>query len=190
MAKQKSRKKAPARKKKTAARKAARSARKPARRKVARKVARAAAPAPHPLTPYLCVKDAADALEFYRKALGARETLRMTGSDGRIGHAEIEVRGAMVMLSDEWPEGNVFSPTTVGGSSVTLHLYVPDVDAVVARAADARAVVERAPADMPYGDRAATLLDPFGHRWMISTKVEDVSKEEMEKRFGGQFTVS
>jgi len=189
MAKKKARKKAPARKK-TAARKPAKAAK---RKAVPRKTPRAraaGAPRPHPLTPYLCVKGAAEALDFYKKAFGARETLRMTGGDGRIGHAEIEVSGAMVMLSDEWPEGNVLSPTTIGGSGVTLHLYVPNVDAVVARAADARATVERSPADMPYGDRAATILDPYGHRWMISTKVEDVSKEEMEKRFGGEFTVS
>ena len=185
MAKKKARKKAPPVRRKTA--------RKPARKKVARrKTSRApAAAAPrNPLTPYLCVKGAAEALDFYKKAFGARETLRMTGGDGRIGHAEMEVGGAFVMLSDEWPEGNVLSPTTVGGSTVTLHLYVPDVDAIVARAADARALIERPANDMPYGDRAATLLDPYGHRWMISTKLEDVSKEEMEKRFGGEFEVS
>ena len=181
MEKKKARKKAPVRKK---------IARKPIRKKTARRAAPAAAAPRNPLTPYLCVKGAAEALEFYAKAFGARELLRMTGSDGRVGHAEMDVAGAFVMLSDEWPEGNVLSPTTVGGSTVTLHLYVPDVDAVVSRAAGARAVVERPPADMPYGDRAATILDPYGHRWMISTKVEDVSKEEMEKRFGGEFTVT
>ena len=186
MAKRKARRKPAKRAKKKVARKPARRpARKPARRK--RPVAAAAG---SPLTPYLCVKGAAEALEFYKKAFGAQETLRMTGSDGKVGHAEIQIGDAIVMLSDEWPEGNVFSPTTVGGSSVTLHLYVPDVDEIVARAAEALAVIERAAADMPYGDRAATLIDPYGHRWMVSTKLEDVSKEEMEKRFGGAFTVT
>jgi PhnB protein len=183
MAKKKARRK-PAKKK------VARKAPKKPVRKAARRKKPVAAAAGSPLTPYLCVKGAAEALEFYKKAFGAQETLRMTGSDGKIGHAEIQIGAAVVMLSDEWPEGNVFSPTTVGGSSVTLHLYVPEVDALVARAAAAQAVVERAAADMPYGDRAATLLDPYGHRWMISTKLEDVSKEEMEKRFGGAFTVT
>ncbi len=159
-------------------------------RKTAKRAAAPAAAAASPLTPYLCVKGAADALDFYKKAFGATEALRITGTDGSIGHAEIEVGGALIMLSDEWPEGGVFSPTTVGGTCVTLHLYVPDVDAVVARAVDAQAAVERAIQDQPYGDRSATLRDPFGHRWMVSTKLEDVSKEEMERRFGGAFTVT
>ena len=94
------------------------------------------------------------------------------------------------MLSDEWAEGGVYSPTTFGGTAVTLHLYVPDVDAFVARASDSQTKVVRPIEDMPYGDRAATLIDPYGHRWMVSTKLEDVSKEEMERRFGGAFTVT
>lgn len=183
MAKKKARKKV--------AKKAVR--RKPARKKAGPKPTRkpkaVAAPA-SPLTPYICVKNAADALDFYKKAFGAQELMRITGTDGSIGHAEIEIGGALVMLSDEWVEGGVYSPTTFGGTAVTLHLYVPDVDAFVARASDAQTRVVRPIEDMPYGDRAATLIDPYGHRWMVSTKLEDVSKEEMERRFGGEFTVT
>lgn len=181
---------------KTAKRTAKKAVRKPARkaakaqRAPARKPKPVAAAAASPLTPYLCVKGAAEALDFYKKAFGAIEAMRITGTDGSIGHAEIEVGGALIMLSDEWAEGGMFSPTTVGGTSVTLHLYVPDVDAVVARAVDAQARILQGIEDKPYGDRAATLVDPYGHRWMVSTKLEDVSKEEMEKRFGGEFTVT
>jgi len=181
MAKKKARKKAP--KKKVVRRK-------PARRKVARKAKPVAAAPASPLTPYICVKNAADALDFYRKAFGAQELMRITGTDGSIGHAELEISGALIFLSDEWAEGGVYSPSTFGGTAVTLHLYVPDVDAFVARASEAQARIVQAIEDKPYGDRAATLIDPFGHRWMVSTKLEDVSKEEMERRFGGAFTVS
>jgi PhnB protein len=178
--------------KKVAKKKAVR--RKPAKKKPARKVARkarpvAAAPA-SPLTPYICVKNAADALDFYRKAFGAQELMRITGTDGSIGHAEMQISGAIVFLSDEWPEGGIYSPSTFGGTAVTLHLYVPDVDAFVARASEAQARIVQAIEDKPYGDRAATLIDPYGHRWMVSTKLEDVSKEEMERRFGGAYLVT
>jgi len=183
---------------KKAARKTARkatrgAARRPARKPVRKKARKAPAPVAavgSPLTPYLCVKGAADALDFYKKAFGAEEVLRITGSDGSIGHAEVEIGGALVMISDEWADGGIFSPSTFGGTAVTLHLYVPDVDAFVARAVDAAARVLQAIEDKPYGDRAATLLDPWGHRWMVSTRLEDVSKEEMERRFGGAFTVT
>ncbi len=152
--------------------------------------AKAAAPVEDGITPYLCCKGAAAALDFYAKAFGAVETLRIQGKDGSIGHAGITIEGAPLMVSDEWPDGGVFSPQTLGGTPVTVHMYVRNVDALVARAEKAGATVVRAPNDEPYGDRAATLRDPFGHRWMVATKKEDVSKEEMEVRFGGSYLVT
>src|SRR5882724_12816364 len=114
----------------------------------------------HTVTPYLIIKNAADAIEFYKKAFGATELFRMDQPDGRIGHAEIKIGDAPIMLSDEFPEEGVRSPATLGGSPVAIHLYVPDVDALVARAVVAGAKLQRPIADQFYGDRSATLLDP------------------------------
>jgi PhnB protein len=150
----------------------------------------AAAPVEGGITPYLCCKGGAAALDFYAKAFGAVETLRIQGKDGSIGHAGITIEGSPLMVSDEWPDGGVFSPQTLGGTPVTVHMYVKNVDALVARAGKAGATVVRAPQDEPYGDRSATLRDPFGHRWMVATKKEDVSKQEMEARFGGAYLVT
>lgn len=181
-AKKKAAKRAPAKK---AARRGA--PRKPARN--AKRKAAAAAPA-NKATPYLCVKGGAAALDFYRNAFAAVETMRLAGKDGSIGHAQVEIEGAAIMISDEWPEGGVFSPHTLGGSPVSIHLYVRDVDDFVRRALARGATELRAVADQPYGDRSGTIRDPFGHRWMVSTKKEDVSKEEMERRFGGAYLVT
>jgi PhnB protein len=181
MAKKKAAKKKTA--KRAPAKKAARRA-KPAKARPA-----AAAPA-NKATPYLCVKGGAAALDFYAKGFGALETMRLTGKDGSIGHAQIEIEGAEIMVSDEWAEGGVFSPHTLGGSPVSIHLYVKDVDAFVKRALAQGATELRAVADQPYGDRSGTIRDPYGHRWMVSTKKEDVSKEEMERRFGGAYLVT
>jgi PhnB protein len=134
------------------------------------------------ITPYLSVKGAAQAIEFYRSAFGAVEEYRMTGDDGRVGHAEIIIDDVTVMLADEHPEIGFLSPETLGGSSVTLHLQVDDVDDTYERALAAGATGVRPPADEFYGDRAATLLDPFGHRWTISMPIEAVSLEELAKR--------
>src|SRR5207302_6078467 len=120
------------------------------------------------LTPYLAVKDAAAAIEFYKAGLGATEEFRMTGDDGRIGHAEIHIGDDVLYLADEFPEMAVVSPQTLGGTPVTLHLNVADVDATFAQAVAAGATSLREPADQFYGDRNATILDPFGHRWMLS----------------------
>jgi PhnB protein len=152
--------------------------------------AKAAVPAPQTVTPYLCCKGAAAALDFYKNGFGAREMMRMTAPDGTIGHADFRVNGASIMLSDEWADGGVFAPSTVGGTPVTVHVYVPDVDAFFARATAAGAVTLRAVEDMPYGDRTGTLQDPFGHRWMIATKKESVLVPELQKRFGDAFKVS
>lgn len=141
------------------------------------------------VTAYICCDDAKRALEFYARAFGAKEHIRFTSEDGRIGHAEIEIAGGRIMLSDEWPEGGVFSPKKYGGTTFALRVVVPDVDALVRSAVAAGAVVERGPNDEPYGDRACWLHDPFGHRWCFSTPIEEVSKEEMRRRMGGSFLI-
>jgi PhnB protein len=134
-------------------------------------------------TPYLCCKDAARAIEFYKKAFGAVETMRLAEPSGRIGHAEIKIGDAPIMLSDEYPEMDVRSPLSFGGSPVMIHLYVADVDALAKQAVAAGATLVRPLEDQFYGDRSGTLADPFGHRWMIATHKEDVSPEEMGKRY-------
>jgi len=133
-------------------------------------------------TPYLTVKNAAGAIEFYKKAFGATELLRLGAPDGRIGHAEIKIGEAVIMLSDEYPDMNVLGPETIGGSPVTIHLYVEDVDAMAKSAVEAGAKVERPVEDQFYGDRGGKFTDPFGHRWWLATHKEDVSPEEMKKR--------
>jgi uncharacterized glyoxalase superfamily protein PhnB len=127
---------------------------------------------PSPLTPYLAVHDAAAALEFYAEVLGAVETLRFQGDDGRIGHAEITIGTARVMLSDEFPDIGVHSPRSLGGTSVTLHLEVPDVDYSHERAVRSGATSRREPSDQGHGNRTAVIEDPFGHRWMLSQPID------------------
>jgi PhnB protein len=134
------------------------------------------------LTPYLSVRDAAAAIDFYRRAFDATETFRFDDADGRIGHAELQIGGATLHLADEYPEAGHVGPITLGGSPVLLSLVVPDVDAVVARAVAEGATLVREVADQFYGDRVGQIVDPFGHRWSISTRVEDVSLEEMQRR--------
>src|SRR5207253_2925010 len=122
------------------------------------------------LSPYLCCKDATRAVESYRKAFGAKETMRLAEPSGRIGHAELEIAGAPVMLADEYPDFGILSPTSIGGTPVKLHLYVDDVDALVARAVAAGAKVVRAVEDQFYGDRSGQIEDPFGHVWFVATR--------------------
>jgi PhnB protein len=136
----------------------------------------------HDVTPYLSIRGAAEAIEFYKKALGAAEVMRMPGPAGKLGHAEIRIGGSRVMLSDEYPEMDFLGPQTRGGTSVHLHVYVCDVDAVVERAVAAGAKLLRPVEDKFYGDRTGTLQDPFGHVWHVSTHVEDVPPKEMKKR--------
>lgn len=143
------------------------------------------------LTPYITVRDATAAIEFYCAAFGARESgPRFTDPEGRIGHAEVAFDDFPLMLSDEYPDYGAVSPATLGGSPLLLHLYVDDVDATVARCADLGARVLRAPEDQSYGDRQATVLDPFGHRWMISTAKEHVDRDEIQQRVGDDFRIS
>jgi PhnB protein len=134
------------------------------------------------VTPYLIVRGAARALDFYRKAFNASELFRMPDPAGKIGHAEIQIGNSRVMLADEFPEMGAKSPESVGGSSVGLCLYVEDADALFAQAIAAGAKEERPLKDQFYGDRSGTLRDPFGHQWTIATHVEDVSPQEMERR--------
>ena len=137
----------------------------------------------HTATPYLIVKGASRAIEFYRQAFGAEEILRLDGPDGRVGHAEIRIGDSRLMLADEHPDFGALSPVSVGGSPVNLHLYVDDVDRVVETAASAGAVTLRPVRNEFYGDRTGMIVDPFGHRWQLATAVEEVSAEEMKARY-------
>ena len=136
----------------------------------------------HTTTPYLCVNGAADAIEFYKKAFGATELMRMPAPGDKVGHAELQIGDSRVMLADEFPEMGFLSPKTIGGSPVMMHLYVEDVDATVPRAVAAGAKVTRDVADQFYGDRGGQIEDPFGHKWYVSTHKEDLTPEEIKKR--------
>ncbi len=138
------------------------------------------------MVPYLAVHDGDAAVAFYEEAFGAELTLRFDGDDGRIGHADLVIGPARFFLADEYPEIGVVSPRTLGGTSVTLHLEVPDVDGAFARAVAAGASVQMEPADMPYGHRQGTLTDPFGHRWMLTQHLESVGVEELERRMSDE----
>lgn len=136
----------------------------------------------HTATPYLILRDAARAIEFYRQAFGATELMRMPGPDGQVMHAEIKIGDSPIMLADECPAMNARSPQTIGGSPVFLLVYVADVDAVVAHAVELGATLERPVQNQFYGDRSGSIVDPFGHHWGIATHLEDVSPEEMQRR--------
>lgn len=136
----------------------------------------------HSITPYLIVKGAANAIEFYKKAFGATELMRVPGPGGALMHAEIKIGDSIVMLADEFPDMGALSPTTIGDSPVGLMIYLPNVDEVFARAIAAGGKELRPLQNQFYGDRSGTLTDPFGHKWTISTHVEDVSHEEIERR--------
>lgn len=134
------------------------------------------------LAPYITVTDGAAAIDFYTRVFGAVETQRMAEPSGKIGHAELRIGDAIIMLADEYPEYGGQSAKTLGGSPVMLHLYVEDADAVVARAVEAGATVDRPVEDQFYGDRGGKIMDPFGHKWWIATRVEEVSLEEQKRR--------
>ena len=142
----------------------------------------------HGATPYLCCRDAARAIEFYKEAFGAVETMRLAEPNGRVGHAELRIGEALLMLSDEYPEMKILSPQALGGTATAIHLYVENVDAFCARAVAAGATFSRPVADQFYGDRVGTLYDPFGHRWSIATRVADVSTEEVHRRYDALMT--
>lgn len=134
------------------------------------------------VTPYLVVDDASAAIAFYRDVLGATERMRMPAPDDKVGHAELEIGDSLVMLADEFPDMDAHGPKTVGGTPVSLHVYVEDSDAVFDRAVQAGAKALRPVEDKFYGDRSGEFEDPFGHRWSVATHVEDVPPDEMEKR--------
>jgi PhnB protein len=136
----------------------------------------------HHVTPYLSIKGAAAAIDFYKQAFGAVEVVRMPQPDGRIGHAELKFGDSFVMLADEFPEMQVVGPKTLGNTSVGLLLYVDDVDKTVERAVAQGARIIKPIQDQFYGDRNATLEDPFGHKWTVAVHLEDVTPEEMKRR--------
>jgi PhnB protein len=136
----------------------------------------------HTATPYLIIRDATRALDFYKKAFGAKELMRFPGPGGKIGHAEIQIGDSRIMLADENPEMSARSPQTIGGTAVSIMLYVEDVDSRYKQAIAAGAKELRPVKDQFYGDRSGCLTDPFGHQWTISTHKEDLSTEEVQRR--------
>jgi PhnB protein len=136
----------------------------------------------HNVTPYLYVRGATAAIDFYKSIFGAVEIVRLAGSNGKIMHAELRIGDSIVMLADENPQNGVMSPQTIGGFSGGLHLYVENVDVVIQKAIESGAKLLRPIKDQFYGDRSGSLLDPFGHMWSVATHVEDVPPEEMKKR--------
>jgi PhnB protein len=136
----------------------------------------------HTLSPYLAVDNAAEAIEFYKRAFGAKERVRMDGPGSTIGHAELEIGDSLLMLADPFPQASTRTPKDVGGTTVNLFIYVEDADAVVQQAIDAGATVTRPVENMFWGDRFGIVTDPYGHTWSIATRVEDVPPEEMEER--------
>lgn len=134
---------------------------------------------------YLCVSDAAAAIEFYKRAFGVNEKFRLADPGGRIGHAELEFGAMTVMLCDEFPEYGIRSASTIGATPVTIHLHVDDADAMIARAVSVGATLVREPKDEFYGERSGVIRDPFGHRWLIGHRIEDVDTDEMQRRYIG-----
>jgi PhnB protein len=147
----------------------------------AARAAQPATPAGGRATPYLIIKDAARAVDFYRKAFDATEVIRLQGADGRIAHCEIKIGEASILLADEWEGVGATSPSVLGGSPVIIHLEVDDVDTIAKQAIDAGAKVIFPVQDQFYGERAGRVQDPFGHLWLLSTKIESVPAPEMRK---------
>jgi PhnB protein len=137
----------------------------------------------HTATPYLVIKGAAAAIDFYKKVFSATEVMRMPGPGGMVMHAEIKIGDSIIMLADEFPDMGFRGPQSIGGSPVGINLYFPDVDARFAAAIKNGATEKRPVQNQFYGDRSGTIVDPFGHIWTISTHVEDVAPEEMNRRF-------
>src|SRR5262249_25503695 len=138
----------------------------------------------HEVFPYLHVRDAAKAIEFYREAFGAEETLRLVDpASGKVGHAQLTLGGTTIMLADEFPEYGIKGPASIGATSVSTHLHVDDADAMIARATALGAELLQPPKNHFYGERSGTVRDPFGHRWNIGHHLEDVSADEMQRRY-------
>lgn len=141
----------------------------------------------HEAYPYLRVKNTGEAIDFYARAFGARELFRLTEPSGRIGHAEIKIGPATVMLSDEYPEHGISGPLALGGTTFAMHLHTEDVDSAFEQAVQAGATVLRPLEDQFYGERSGTVRDPFGHEWLLGGHIEDVSTEEMQRRYTALF---
>ena len=141
----------------------------------------------HTLTPHLTIRDAGAAIEFYKKAFGAEEVFRMPAPDGKLMHAEVRIGDSTLMINDEMPDFGTRGPQTIGGSPVTIHIYVSDVDAFFERATNAGAKVDMPVADMFWGDRYGKLEDPFGHKWSVGTHTEDLTPEEIGERAAKEF---
>lgn len=137
----------------------------------------------HEMFAYICVRNTAQAIDFYTRVFGAREKFRLTEPSGRIGHAELDFGAATLMLCDEFPEFGVTAPAPASGTPVTLHLHVDNADEVIRRAVEAGATLEVEPKDEFYGERSGCIRDPFGHRWNIGHQIEDVSPAEMQRRY-------
>lgn len=136
----------------------------------------------HSVTSYLIVSGAARAIDFYKKAFGATEVMRLASPDGKVGHAEIQIGDTRIMLADEFPEMGAISPHSIGGTPVGFCIYLANVDAAFDKALAAGGKVERPVQDQFYGDRSGTLIDPFGHKWTLATHIEDVAPEEINRR--------
>ncbi len=136
----------------------------------------------------ICTSGARRAIDFYTTVLGATEKFRLTEPGGRIGHAELDFAGTTLMLADEFPEYDIKGPESRGGTSVTIHLHVDDADEVIARAVDAGATLQIPPTDQFYGERSGSFLDPFGHRWNIGHSIEEVTPDEMQRRYTAMMT--
>ena len=141
----------------------------------------------HCVTPYLIIRGAAKAIEFYQRVFGATEVMRIPMPEGKIGHAEIRIGDSVIMIADEFPDMGARSPEAFGGSPVSMLIYMEGVDAVVSQALAAGATLQRPIEDKFYGDRAGTIVDPFGHTWVLSMHVEDVSPKEMQKRMNALY---
>lgn len=137
----------------------------------------------HEVFPYLRVKRAAEAIEYYKTAFGASELFRLTEPSGRIGHAELKIGGTTLMLSEEYPEYAIVGPETLGGTTFAIHLHVDNADEWIARAVAAGGTVVRAATDAFYGERSGTVRDPFGHEWLLGHQIEEVTPEEMQRRY-------
>ena len=138
----------------------------------------------HEVFAYLRVRDAAKAIDYYQRVFGARVRLRLDEKGtGRIGHAELEIGPGLVMLSDEYPEHGIVGPQSLGGTSVSIHLHADDADAILAKAVAAGGTLLRPATDMFYGERSGTVRDPFGHEWLVGHSIEQVSGEEMQRRY-------
>lgn len=142
----------------------------------------------HEVFPYLRVSNCDAAIEFYKRAFGAEEKFRLAEPSGRVGHAELKLGSFVLMVSDEYPEYGIHGPEKFGGTGSAIHLHVEDVDSMTKQAKAAGAKVTMPPTDQFYGERAAKLSDPFGHEWILGSQIEDVSEEEMQRRFAEMFS--